>query len=587
MASRQTLTDKHSFLSEALFHFKSSLLITKRLFSNTLTFQRKHYQNDNLINQSVISFSESELWNPFDTPDNWILTAGKAENLRIAVRKINGIELDANQVFSFWKYIGNPNRLKGYVLGREIREGCIVPTIAGGLCQLSNALYDAALKAGFTIIERHKHTRVIKGSLAEQDRDATVKWNYIDLRFKANGPFRIEAELTADRLVVKFKTIAPSDVGKENISETILKPSQLNDCYSCGNSDCFKHPKPAKARIGRSFTTYILDEKWDEYDRYINEQTSDSDFFILPAYKSRFINTSRYAWTIKNLEKLKTLPYVAISRTIRLRFRGEKNIFKVMLATDKLFAKTAAKHIPIESTHIVVSQNLLPFLWETGALGGRTFDVMMNRLPFELLHRSLDVAYDKYSESPTLNDFRADAHLIENENHALTNSRSIITPHTEIANIFNNKSVTLNWVIPQMAPSLSIGNKILFPASALGRKGVYEIRRLAKELNLEIVILGNATEDTDFWNGVKVEQTKGDVFTDIGLVVYPAYIEHQPRVILKALAAGIPVITTKACGLPVSKGLTIIPTGNYDALNEAVISHLKKGAKTVKSHQNL
>lgn len=199
------LIDKHTFISEGKFHLKSFLLIVRQQLFNIARPAAKSSYGTNLRDLTVISFSESELWNQDDNAENWILTAGKIENLRIAAKKINGIELKANQVFSFWKQIGKPSRFKGYVTGREIREGCVVPTIAGGLCQLSNALYDSALKAGFHIIERHKHTQVIKGSLAEQDRDATVKWNYVDLRFKADKPFRIETELTADKLVIKFK----------------------------------------------------------------------------------------------------------------------------------------------------------------------------------------------------------------------------------------------------------------------------------------------------------------------------------------------------------------------------------------------
>ena len=37
--------------------------------------------------------------------ENWILTAGKIENLRIAIKNLNGIEVSANQVFSFWKHV--------------------------------------------------------------------------------------------------------------------------------------------------------------------------------------------------------------------------------------------------------------------------------------------------------------------------------------------------------------------------------------------------------------------------------------------------------------------------------------------------
>ena len=189
--NRKQLTEKHNFINDTIFRVKTIMLSGNRIIKNLLNPTLKFRDKSELINEQIISFSESDLWNPFDNKDNWILTAGKVENLRIASKKINGIEIKANEVFSFWKHIGNPNIGQGYVIGREIREGCILPTIAGGLCQLSNALYDSALKANFDIIERHKHTKVIKGSLAEQDRDATVKWNYIDLRFKSNFDFRI------------------------------------------------------------------------------------------------------------------------------------------------------------------------------------------------------------------------------------------------------------------------------------------------------------------------------------------------------------------------------------------------------------
>ena len=65
--------------------------------------------------------------------------------------------------------------------GRELREGCIIPVVGGGLCQFECALTYAALSAGFEIIERHAHTQVIPLT-REVARDATVFWNYVDLR---------------------------------------------------------------------------------------------------------------------------------------------------------------------------------------------------------------------------------------------------------------------------------------------------------------------------------------------------------------------------------------------------------------------
>lgn len=571
MTTLKILTEKHNLVNETKFRLKSFLLISKRQLKNTFSGIKKFSNNEQLKTQPIISVSESELWNIDDNEQNWILTAGKIQNLRIAAKRLNGLEISANKTFSFWKHIGNPNIGKGYVVGREIREGCIVPTIAGGLCQLSNAFYDAALKANFEIIERHRHTKVIKGSLAEQDRDATVKWNYVDLRFKSNHSFRIEIEITAKKLIVKFRSNEKNNSNVDSNSRVILSSSKLNDCFSCGNFDCFKHPDRTSIKQEKAITTFILDDKWNEFDDYIKTVSTDNDFFIVPLLKNNFIKTNRYNWTIKNPSNVRSTPFAAVQRAMALRIfsKSKSNIFSLMLRLDKNVAKAISKQIPIESTHLVIAQNLLPFLWEEGALGGRTFDVIMNRLPMEKLHQRLDFAHSKFPDSKTLNDFRAPQALIDLENSALTKSRLIITPHQEIADIFINKSYKLEWTLPKVEVKKNTkGNKILFPASALGRKGAYEIKQLAKELNLCVVMTGQSLEDENFWEGITSEIAGNNPFDNVSLVVYPTYVEHQPRMLLKALAAGLPVITTTACGLSPSENLTIIPVGDYETLKQ-------------------
>ena len=575
MATLQSLTEGHNLIGETKFRFKSFLHIVSRQAVNIISPIPKFYDKGFLKDQPVVASSESNLWNTDDNPENWILTAGKIENLRIAIKCINGIEVSENEVFSFWRHIGNPNLGKGYVVGREVREGCIIPTIAGGLCQLSNSLYDAALKAGFEIIERHKHTKVIKGSLAEQDRDATVKWNYVDLRFKSNAPFRIEIEISADKLKVQFKASA-KPTNEVNTSKATLASSKLNDCYSCGNIACFKHPDRTLTKPQRAITTFILDEKWDEYDDYIKTVETETDFFILPLQADNFLGSRRHNWTIRNKKNINTRSWAALQRIFisRLFARFRANPFSLAINLDRKVAIELSKHIPLESTHMVVSQNLLPFIWEAGVLGGRTFDVLMSRLPMEKLHERLDLAYAKYPDSKTLNDFRASAHLIDTENTALTRSRHIITPHQEIADIFNNKAIKLNWSLPKANEKKQTGNKILFPASALGRKGAYEIKQLAKELSLSIVITGQAEEHSDFWDGVQTERAGIDPFENIGLVVYPTYVEHQPRLLLKAISLGLPIVTTAASGLRQTENVTIIPMGDFDTLRQVVTEKL-------------
>jgi len=575
--NRKQLTEQHSRRQSILFRIKTSVFSFRRSLQNAFGNLRRHQKAQQLIEEPVIVVSESELWNANDNPQNWILTAGKVHNLRIAAQQINGLEIPAGKTFSFWKHIGNPNLGKGYVEGREIREGCIVPTKAGGLCQLSNALYDAALKAQFEIVERHRHTQVIQGSLAEQNRDATVKWNYDDLRFRSPKAFRIEAELLAEKLVIRFKS--KEELPENDQSGFVSRPVlHLNDCLSCGNTACYQHPTGKIAQERSGITAFVLDEPWPEYEGYIQSVKTGASVFLIPVNNSRLMRTNRYNWKSAKGNRIFSANAATFRRSLAIRLSAytKANVFRVSLQSDKRVAKKLAVQIPVDCTHLVVSQNLLPFLWRSGALGGRTFDVLMTRLPMEMLHQRLDNAHKHFPESPTLNDFRAPDELVQAENAALTRARRIVTPHAEIAAAFNNKSVLLHWKSPDIS-SFEKGTQILFPASSLGRKGAYEMKRLVRELRLPLAVYGQAIEALGFWEDLPVSHKSG--LDGIGMIVFPTYVEHQPRLLLRAIARGIPVITTTASGLHESGLVTVIPTGDYDALKMEVSRQL-----TVRQH---
>jgi len=193
-----------TFADYAIFSLKSRVLRHRRILQNWCAPVPKWPLSPDLPTQQLRAESISALWD-LDAPfAEKILQAGKIQNLRMACLQLDGCHVPANQIFSFWRQLGQPSRRKGYVEGRELRQGCIIPSIGGGLCQLSNALYDAALKADCTICERHAHTQIIPGSLAEIGRDATVFWNYVDLRFKWHKNFVIRASMTSDNLIVQL-----------------------------------------------------------------------------------------------------------------------------------------------------------------------------------------------------------------------------------------------------------------------------------------------------------------------------------------------------------------------------------------------
>lgn len=571
MHSSATLSERHTWVRDTTFRLKVLLLTGWRQLQNMRQPLPRFRAHDGLPTETapVLATSVSALWNPDDNAANWLLTAGKVENLRRAARRLHGLVVPAGATFSFWRQVGNPNFGRGYVLGREIREGCVVPTVAGGLCQLSNALYDAALRAGFTIVERHRHTQVIKGSLAEQDRDATVKWNYLDLRFQAPVAFRLEVALTADQLVVQFRGEKPALDGPAAPAETPRPASALHDCYACGNLGCFKHPGQVPTRPAATRTTFVLDESWPELVQYVQATAGPADIVVVPQPLGR----SRRASGLAALPQAVALRGAAWRRQLGLRLANKlgHNIFAQSLRGDAQVAAAAARHLQPDSTHLVVAQSLLPFLWQAGVLGGRTFDVLLTRLPAALLHARLDETHARHPSSPTLRDFRAPAAFVTAESRALTQARHLLTPHVELANLFNNKALLLDWVRPKISPSTA-GTRILFPASALARKGAYEMRQLAQELRLPLVVAGRATECAGFWQEVATTPAGPDVLAGVGLVVYPAYVEHQPRLLLRALAAGIPVVATVACGLGPQPGLTLVPVGDYAALRQAVMA---------------
>ncbi len=254
---------------------------------------------------------------------------------------------------------------------------------------------------------------------------------------------------------------------------------------------------------------------------------------------------------------------------------------KNLLAMYEKLAESYAKQLTYDCLHLVVQQNLLPFLWRDGHLGGRTFDVLMTALPMRSLQERLDFAKSLHPESTTLGDFRAEEWLVEAEMKALRHARKIITPHTEIASIFPDNAEILNWQIPKTNQKSKIKNQksiIVFPASTVGRKGVYELREAIRGLDVKLVTFGGNIEDENFWQGFEVERgnaTNGWLdYAD--LVVLPAFVEHKPKRLIEAVANGIPVIASKACGVENVEGVEVIEVGDAEDLRVKLKKFLSK-----------
>jgi hypothetical protein len=497
---------------------------------------------------------------------------GKVANLRAAVRHLDGVEIPAGEVFSFWSQVGRATSWRGFTRGRMLQSGCVVPSVGGGLCQLSNALYELALSTGCEIVERHPHSVRLPGMPL---RDATVAWNYIDLRFRAKGNIRMEWTLTDSELVGAFICANPAAATLPVLGPHAFEdvaPSVVETCATCAEIDCTRHERTYSTRAKTQ--AFLLDAYWPEFDRYVQKTRREGDCLMSPI-NGAFWRLPQYAWSREGFVLVGTQPLRTLERSLRLRRLGPQGAArqKEMLRASAAMGLAMATRLPSLVAHVVVDQSMLAALWRSGELGGRSFDVVMRRLPMRVLQARLDDVARRWPESRTASDFRVGSDLLDAEDEALQSASRIVTPHREIAGMFEDRSVLLDWIVPNNAPFARQTDRALpriyFPGPVAARKGAYALREALEGLDVELIWGGSELEGERFWEGIK--NRKGlEPGAGIAAVVQPAFLEDRPRALLQAIAAGVPAIATAACGLGGSMGVEIVGMGDIADLRRAL-----------------
>ncbi len=507
-------------------------------------------------------------------PEERVFSRGKIENLRQACRRLNGTLLQPGEVFSFWKQVGAPWKSRGFVVGREIRQGCVIPSAGGGLCQISGALFEAANSAGLKIVERHKHTHRLPDVEYVAERDATVFWNYVDLRFQApsDHPVAIEAWMSPDELIVRFR--APNPVRQlisrdrsqscETQTQDGLDASGVHNCFSCGKVECSRHEK-AQALLAMSDphlkTAALLDTYVPEFETYLSGELID--FYLLPA-KAPGLNS--YRWHIPGSSRVRTAWSAALKRAFYTRWATKRGQIaaETRLKTAEWLAKEYAKLLPYDIERLIVSQDFLPFLWKEGALQGRSFDVLMTRPALSMVHNRLDEARGLLPHASELAEYRAPQWVIEAESEALVYASKVITPHEEYANHYPNLR-KLEWTKPQVEPPPGVRKPgyLLFPASLAAREGAHAALAASEELGVPLLVVGRDLEGLSVESDLVEFTTPGEIpWHEIAAVLHPTLFESWPRLHLRALALGIPVIATEAVGLEEGSGVSFVPFGD-------------------------
>ncbi|MBU0982133.1 VanW family protein [Patescibacteria group bacterium] len=145
--------------------------------------------------------------------DMW-MQENKITNLKIAIKKLDGLVLNPGQTFSYWRQIGRPSKKKGYLEGMVLQSGKVTAGIGGGLCQLSNLLFWITLHTPLNVTERWRHGYDVFPDVKRNQpfgSGATCSYPNIDLQIqnKTSQKFQLILEVTDEYLIGKWVSEKP------------------------------------------------------------------------------------------------------------------------------------------------------------------------------------------------------------------------------------------------------------------------------------------------------------------------------------------------------------------------------------------
>jgi vancomycin resistance protein YoaR len=121
----------------------------------------------------------AEFSTPYDLKEN-----DRNMNLALAAQAVHGKTLMPGETYSFNKEAGERTEAKGYKYASVVVGDHLEPGLAGGICQVTTTLFNAAAQAGLDLPEVHAHG--IPVDYVPPGKDAAVAWEYLDIKIR-NG----------------------------------------------------------------------------------------------------------------------------------------------------------------------------------------------------------------------------------------------------------------------------------------------------------------------------------------------------------------------------------------------------------------
>ena len=134
----------------------------------------------------------------------------KVFNLRLAAKKLDGLLIAPGETFSFWKAVRYADREVPYKDGLTVVNGKVAASPGGGLCQMSNLLFELFLHSPLEITERKGHEKKefpdTHNSLEGVDATVSEGWTDLKVKNKTGQTFQIRIVFDEKRIFGILRT---------------------------------------------------------------------------------------------------------------------------------------------------------------------------------------------------------------------------------------------------------------------------------------------------------------------------------------------------------------------------------------------
>lgn len=129
----------------------------------------------------------------------------RVHNVHTGAKKFDGVLIAPNEEFSFNKTLGSADAKDGFVNALVISGSDIVPSLGGGLCQVSTTAFRAAAFTGLDITERYPHSFHVS-YYGDPGFDATIWLGGKDFKFRndTQGYLYMQTSIVGTELTFEF-----------------------------------------------------------------------------------------------------------------------------------------------------------------------------------------------------------------------------------------------------------------------------------------------------------------------------------------------------------------------------------------------